>query len=73
MINDGTLLRNWPSATAKSKPSDFPTKLKDVNIKYALDFDTSGDSIHALTSTSQKTVPVSETLALHKTIETLTK
>lgn len=56
----------------KRKPSDFPTALKDAtDIEYALDFDQSGESINALTSTNKR--PPEDTAALHRAVETLTK
>ena len=58
----------------KNKPANFADALKDaIDIKYALQFDSSDDTIHAIGRGSRKTTQSSDIAPLHQTLETLNK
>ena len=58
----------------KNKPANFTDALKDaIDIKHALQFDSSDDIIHAIGCGSRKTTQSSDIAPLHQTLETFTK
>ena len=58
----------------RNRPTNFADALKDaIDIEYALQFDSSDDTINAIGRGTRQTAQSSDTAPLHQTLETLTK
>ena len=58
----------------RNRPANFADALKDtIDIEYALQFDSSDDTINVIGRGTRQTAQSSDTAPLHQTLETFTK